>query len=383
MSSTIPKEKQNNNNNKTTTNSSTTTTKPNFIVQLKNYSMCHLKEPLPTGFVSPSIPFKNNLDVLSASRKSTPATDSLALFSSNALSKRKQNPCSHIGSPPKKIRSPEERQSFIFQCDSPPSKKEQSLIDATRSGNLDEIQSLLNSNHCDVNQTDPLGNTALHFAVFSNQVPIILKLVSSTEINIDSANRLGMTPLLSAVEYGHSALVRILVSKGADLSIPDSQGFTVLHKAVLTGNMEILRFLLAQPFVPLDVASNEQQLTPLHQAAFHGKTKAIKLLLKANCQVSPLSSHRTTPLHMAALKNHAKAVSLLLASGSPLDAQDNHNRTPLHYACMYGHIDTATILCKSGCSIRLEDFKHQSPLQLSARAGFEGLLPILLSHINS
>mmetsp|Transcript_12357 Transcript_12357/g.26311 ORF Transcript_12357/g.26311 Transcript_12357/m.26311 type:complete len:348 (-) Transcript_12357:94-1137(-) len=347
--------------------------------------MCHLKQPLPqSGFVPPNIPFKNNLDGLSASKKSTPATDSLALFSSNALSKRKQNPCSLIGSPPKKIRSPEERQNFIFQCDSPSSsKKEHSLIDATRSGNLDAIQSLLNSDHCDVNQTDPLGNTALHFAVFSNQVSIILKLLSSAEINIDSLNRLGMTPLLSAVEYGHSALVRILVSKGADLSIPDSQGFTVLHKAVLTGNMEILRFLLNQPFVPLDIASNEQQLTPLHQAAFHGKTKAIKLLLKANCQVSPLSSHRTTPLHMAALKNHTKAVSLLLASGSSADAQDNHNRTPLHYACMYGHIDTATVLCKGGCSIRLEDFKHQSPLQLSARAGFEGLLPILLSHIES
>jgi len=326
--------------------------------------MCHLKEPVPDSFVPPT-PFKHSNEDVCISFN-TPATDSLAIFSS-VLSKKRKFSCAS-STPPKKIRSPSDH--YVL--------KEQSLIDAARSGNLNALQNFLDDPSYDVNESDPLGNTALHFGVFNNQVPVVLKLLSSEKTKIDSTNRLGLTPLLSAVECGHSALVRILVSKGASVSVADNQGFTVLHKAVLTGNTEILRYLLKREFIPLDSPSNEQQLTPLHQAAFHGNKTAVKLLITAGCNVSPLSSHRTTPLHMAALKNHSKVVEYLLRSGSSPDEIDNHKRTPLHYACLYGHLDTATVLCKHGCSASIEDFKYQTPLQLAARSGFQYLLPLLL-----
>jgi len=297
-----------------------------------------------------------------------PATEALALFSS--LPQKRKLP-SAVDTPAFKLRKPNSI-----------TNNEKTLLDAARSGNLQSLQYFLSTDDCDINKSEPiLGNTALHLAVSNNHLPFVQILLQNKEINVDIVNRNGSSPLLLAIDYGHSALVRLLISAGASVKQADKQGFTALHKAVLTGNMEILRFLVASDKSALDAPTAEQRLTPLHQAAFHGKTAAMKILLAADALVSPLSSNGTTPLHMAALKNHPKAMSLLLRKGADPDVQDNHKRTPLHYACLFGHIDAASVLCDAKCSVYIKDFKTNTPLALAAGSGLEDLLKVLVSHV--
>lgn len=329
--------------------------------------MCHLTErtiPKPVPPLSlkekPSIQREEPISV-------APATEALALFCSLNQKRKLPEPTEGPAQKLHKTNFPGNR------------NQEQSILDAARSGNLSALQNFVSGENFDINATDQiLGNTPLHFAVFGNHMAFVQRLLQCPNIDVNAKNRNGSSPLLSAIDYGHSAIVRMLVSAGASVSLVDKQGFSAFHKAVLTGNLEILRFLLKQDPSNIDSQSSEQRLTPLHQAAFHGKTGAMKVLLCAGCSVSPPSTNGTTPLHMATLKNHPKAMALLIKHGAEVDVQDKHERTPLHYACLFGHIDAASVLCKANCSVSIQDFKTQTPLGLATRGGLDDLLKVLL-----
>jgi len=352
--------------------------------------MCHLKLRKPLSPTLPALTLRSPSAATSKSRgSSTPATDCLSFLAS--LGKRSPSPdrdedLLDQDSPPpcKRVTSP-----FTPEDDSPSSPSctpdiSLRFLEIVRSGDVTALRKILEEENCDVNSIDPrMGNTALHFAVYSYHVPVLIKLLAQPDIDVNARNRLGFTPLLAAIESGYTAVVRLLLRHQPDLALADKQGFTAVHKAVLTGNLEILQLLLDMPDVPLNCASLEQGLTPLHQAAFHGKEEIVRLLAAKNADVNLTSSNGTTPLHMAALKNHAKVVKALLELGAKAEAQDNHDRTALHYACLYGHTETAVLLCAQGSSTTIPDYREQTPLQMAARPGFEDLLRIILPHLKS
>lgn len=263
-----------------------------------------------------------------------------------------------------------------------PQKSEQLLnakddiFNIARAGNSLLLKSI---SYDKINQQETLlGNTALHFAVFNNHIDFIQQIIKIPSINLNIANKSGNTPLLSAIESGHSAIIRILISNNADIAVVDRQGFGVLHKAVLNGNLEIVRYLLKQDTINVNTPSTEQKLTPLHQAAFHGKLSCIKELLRSGADISPKTSNNSTPLHMAALKNHSEVIELLLQYGAIASEKDNHQRTALHYTCIYGHLDSAKVLCTSYCPlINEKDFKNQTPLEIAAKHGLVDLIRVL------
>ena len=50
-------------------------------------------------------------------------------------------------------------------------------------------------------------------------------------MNINVQDSKGYTPLITACQYGHLALVAFLVSRGANLELEDKNGDTALHWA--------------------------------------------------------------------------------------------------------------------------------------------------------
>ena len=47
------------------------------------------------------------------------------------------------------------------------------------------------------------------------------------------------TPLHWAVMCGHSTAVSVLTAEGANVTLPDSEGYTALHKCAMNGNLEV------------------------------------------------------------------------------------------------------------------------------------------------
>lgn len=70
---------------------------------------------------------------------------------------------------------------------------------------------------------DKNGNTLLHFAAASDNVPLIDSLIKSG-VEIDAQNKLGQTPLHIAYKHGKLETSLLLIRYNADTNIRDNDG---------------------------------------------------------------------------------------------------------------------------------------------------------------
>lgn len=69
---------------------------------------------------------------------------------------------------------------------------------------------------------------------------------SSLQMDINSINSAGLTPLHQAVLDGNIAVTKLLVAHGADVNKQDEDFWTPLHAACAEGHSEIVKFLLTK-----------------------------------------------------------------------------------------------------------------------------------------
>ncbi|PYS18216.1 MAG: hypothetical protein DMG11_33800, partial [Acidobacteria bacterium] len=88
------------------------------------------------------------------------------------------------------------------------------LADAAEQRNRTLIRTLLDA-RADVNAAQADGMTALHWAVYNDDVDTARLLVRSGA-NVNAANRYGVPPLSLACTNGNADLVKLLLGAGAD-----------------------------------------------------------------------------------------------------------------------------------------------------------------------
>lgn len=87
------------------------------------------------------------------------------------------------------------------------------------------------------------------------------------------------------------------------------------------------------PSVGVNAVDQDAQ-TPLHYAAFHGRTDTVTLLLQYGAHQSVVNLLGLTPLHIAASLGHSEIVDQLGAEQPPAQAVG----TPMHGAAQYGRV---------------------------------------------
>ena len=99
---------------------------------------------------------------------------------------------------------------------------------------------------------------------------------------MNCVDQAGRTPLQLAAWFGHNEIVKLLISKGANVELPDNLGRTALHIASWFGNLPSVEAILE-------------------------KTKS---------QINLQDKSGNTPLHLACQNNHKDTVSVLLHNGA-------------------------------------------------------------------
>ncbi|BFZ11817.1 hypothetical protein BsWGS_14856 [Bradybaena similaris] len=112
----------------------------------------------------------------------------------------------------------------------------------------------------------------------------------------------GLTPLKKAIALSKCHIARILVSYGAEPSIRDPLGRTVLHVAALTGRRELIAPLLVSSDSSVNVQDKEGW-TPLHLAVRGQHQKAINWLLYAGADTSLKNKNDVAPIDMCDEEN--------------------------------------------------------------------------------
>ncbi|XP_067344136.1 caskin-2-like isoform X3 [Channa argus] len=174
-------------------------------------------------------------------------------------------------------------------------------------------------------------------------------------------------------------------AKRLNINYQDSDGFSALHHAALTGTTELLSLLLeAQAMVDIRDING---MRPLHYAAWQGKADSVLLLLRAGALVNSSSHDGQIPLHLSAQYGHYEVSEMLLQHQSNPCLKNKVKKTPLDLACEFGRLKVAQLLLSSNMvAVLLEGEGEQdrldppstTPLHLAARNGHKDIIKLLL-----
>ncbi|KAL2713882.1 protein fem-1 CG6966-like isoform X1, partial [Vespula squamosa] len=153
-----------------------------------------------------------------------------------------------------------------------------------------ELVKLLVQRGANVNSTTKTNSTPLRAACFDGHFEIVRFLVKngagfvkshgntiySHFADIEMANRHGHTCLMIACYRGHIGIAKLLLAWNVDVNRKSVRGNTALHDCAESGSLEILK-LLVQHGAQMDVDS--YGMTPLLAAAVTGNTDIVEYLI--------------------------------------------------------------------------------------------------------
>ncbi|KAJ5193428.1 hypothetical protein N7449_009570 [Penicillium cf. viridicatum] len=130
----------------------------------------------------------------------------------------------------------------------------------------------------------------LHIAAQKGHERIVRVLLLQGNIDANSQDSDGRTPLIHAVIENHDSVVRLLLSHGARIGVYDCDGRSALHWAVLHRRLEILKQLLEhrakyEPGLDIDVYDN-YRWTPLHMSVNRAFDAGILMLLQEGADIN-------------------------------------------------------------------------------------------------
>lgn len=197
--------------------------------------------------------------------------------------------------------------------------------------------------------------SCLHYAAARGDLSVIHRMLDYGA-DIDQHNAAGRTPLAEAAKSGELAAVQLLIRKGAQVNVFDTEsGFTPLHLAAQYNHPAVVRRLLASG---ANVnARNQWSQTPLWQTAWqdwHGNTEVAHILVAQGAQLDIADEKGHTPLHMAARAGNTPMAKYLIAQGADVEHTNNKGRTPLYQAVIGNHLAAASLLLDNGADANVQ-----------------------------
>ncbi|KAD6120165.1 hypothetical protein E3N88_11436 [Mikania micrantha] len=244
---------------------------------------------------------------------------------------------------------------------------------AIGSGNVDVVRVLVESGFV----VDHTVDRFLHEAASANRVDIVEVLcMSYLDLDINSIDSQGQTPLHVCAYHGHIEALEFLVTLGSDPNVVDECGWTPLHYASSEGHVTVVELLLnSSPYVKYALTREGKSAIALayenehmelydmlylgdvlHKAATINDVNGLEKCLAGGARVNGKDQNGWTALHRAAFKGHVESVELLLDHGARVDLVDNTGCTALHRAMDAGHIQVVMLLGARGAGAKMKSF---------------------------
>jgi ankyrin repeat protein len=253
-----------------------------------------------------------------------------------------------------------------------------SLIEAARANDTTTALAAL-ADKIDVNAKSADGTTALHWAIYRDNVQLVQRLVKAGA-DVKAANEFGSTPMGEAAVVGNAAVIDALLNAGADVESRGADGQTALMVVARSGNVAAAETLIKHG---ADVNAREtwREQTALMWAAAQNQPGMVKLLVKHGAELDarsavndwprqvtgePRRMYRPfgglTPLLFAAREGCLECARALVEAGAKLDLPDPKGVTALFLAIDNFHFDLAKYLIQKGANPNKWDWWGRTPL---------------------
>lgn len=264
------------------------------------------------------------------------------------------------------------------------------LADAAMNGELETVRSLLDQRAGDVNEAQLDGTTALHWALYWDDLEMAGLLIQAGAA-VNTANRAGATPMRMATINGNAAMIEALLDAGVDVNAPLTEdGDTALMMAARTGVADAVQVLL-EGGADVDARETWAGTTALMWAISEHHPDVVGMLIdhgsdiEVRSKVVAVANSRGvegtvpvegtaddepvgyanggfTPLMFAAREGQLEAARFLVEAGADVDTIAADGKNALGMAIYNGHFELASFLVESGADVNHADAEGFPPL---------------------
>lgn len=259
------------------------------------------------------------------------------------------------------------------------------VADAARKGDKTLVRTLL-AQKADVNKRQADGGTALHWAVWHDDVELATMLLRAGA-NPTAANQAGATPLSLAAVSGNVAIIELLLKAGVDPNAPLSKfNDSALMLAARTGKPEAVRVLLDHG-ANVNARETWGGTTALMWAASEKHPMVVRMLAAKGADVNAQSKIVQPPQRKGDGNMKGYAPRELKPGEKPeslIDGRDlniltaSGGLTPLMFSAREGDMETAKILLDAGASLKAGAADLSTALGLAIQNGFYDLASFLI-----
>jgi ankyrin repeat protein len=136
----------------------------------------------------------------------------------------------------------------------------------------------------------------------------------------------------TAASKGDTLMASEALKAGADINSVDKYGGTPLLTAARWANTDMVRFLLKHGAGVDSPRSAAGRTALLVTCAYYGGSEICRILIEAGADVNAAAADGTTALMLAATNGKADVVELLISKGADKTLRDKKGKTALDYA---------------------------------------------------
>lgn len=214
-------------------------------------------------------------------------------------------------------------------------EKFNSFADAIKANNILAVKEMLDENPTVIHSVTPEGYSVVMLAAYLHHMKMLEILVMrKRRLDIHEACAAGV---LREVE-------RIIDKDKTKILENSPDGYAPLHLACWFGHEAVARFLISKGAQINGISAHPSKVAPLHCAVSSKLVDMTQYLLKNNAEINAKQQGGLTPLHLAVQNGHAAMVKLLVESNADKNAKTDAGKTPADIAKEKGFSQIADYL---------------------------------------
>jgi uncharacterized protein len=147
-------------------------------------------------------------------------------------------------------------------------------------------------------------------------------------------SRIGSGLMIGAWE-GNIELMRLFISRGANINRMNGNGETALVLAAWRGQLEAAKWLIARG---ARINAPHRQWSALHYAVFAGHREMAEYLIGEGADINALSTNGSSVLMMAVYEGREEMARLLIEKGASRKVKNDWGDGALEWAMRYNHL---------------------------------------------